>query len=108
MKFQLEGKLYEVKPTQQITDKFRKREFIIECANGMYQEHIKIDATQNACEKLDNAKIGNQIYVKCALKGRFYNKKDGTKGHMNTINAYEIDVVKGNPEFSLSEMENPF
>lgn len=108
MKFELNGTLHDVTPTQQITDKFKKRDFILEIPNGNYTDHIKCELTQDSCSKLDNARIGNQIYAKCAVKGRLYKRKDGTQGQMNSIVAYDVQIVQNKSEFSLSQMDNPF
>ena len=113
MKFDLEGKLSDVKPTQQITEKFKKREFIVECSDGNYTEFIKCEATGETTSKLDNAKIGSQIIVQCALKGRYFNKKDGTQGHANNIIAYNIqakqsDLREPDSVYSKEELGIPF
>lgn len=108
MKFELDGKLHEVTATQQITDKFKKRDFVLEIPSGNYTEHIKCELTQDNCSKLDSARIGNQVYAKCSIKGRYFSRKDGTKGHMNSVVAYDVQVVQSNPELSLSHIDNPF
>jgi single-strand DNA-binding protein len=111
MKFELDGTLKECGPTQQITDKFKKREFVVEVSSGNYTEFIKCEATGDVTAKLDSAKIGNQVVAKCAMRGRYFNRKDGTTGHMNSVVAYNVEVIKGNPEYSISAMaenETPF
>jgi len=108
MKLELDGKLHEVWPTQQVSDKFKKRDFILEIPNGKYTDHIKVEATQASCESLDGARIGSQVIAKCNLRGRIYEKKDGTKGQINSIVAWDISVIQGDPEYSISALENPF
>ncbi len=106
MKFDLDGTLHGVGPTQQITDKFKKREFVVQVVNGNYTEHIKCEATGDVTAKLDSAKIGNQVVAKCALRGRYFNRKDGTQGHMNSIIAYDVNVLQNNPANSISGMKD--
>lgn len=113
MKFDLEGTLHEVKPTQQITDKFKKREFIVECSNGNYTEFIKCELTGEQTAKLDGAKIGNHVIAQCSIKGRYYNKKDGTQGHANNIICYNVQHVnkalrEPNEVYSKQELGIPF
>lgn len=106
---ELSGTLHEVFPTQQITDKFKKRDFIIEIPNGNYLQHIKCEATGNTCEKLNGLRIGSQIKAKCDLRGRIYQKKDGSKGQMNSIVAWQIDSEQASfNENSISHIMAPF
>jgi single-strand DNA-binding protein len=106
---ELNGTLHEVYPTQQITDKFKKRDFILEIPNGNYLQHIKCEATGNTCEKLDGVRIGSQVFAKCDLRGRIYQKKDGTKGQMNSLVAWEIKSEQAEyNEHSIAHIMSPF
>jgi len=106
---ELNGTLHEVYPTQQITDKFQKRDFILEIPNGNYLQHIKCEATGQACGKLDGARIGSQVYAKCDLRGRIYKKKDGSQGQMNSIVAWDIKLEQATfNENSLQHLSAPF
>ncbi|MFM8473654.1 MAG: DUF3127 domain-containing protein, partial [Candidatus Kapaibacterium sp.] len=49
MSFDVTGKLHEIYPEQQVTEKFRKREFVLETQDGMYQQYIKFQMTQDRC-----------------------------------------------------------
>ena len=51
MSFEVEGKLYKKFDTNQVTDTFRKREFILELEDGAYTQLIKFQLTQSNCEK---------------------------------------------------------
>jgi single-strand DNA-binding protein len=93
MKFDLEGTLYDIKPTQQITEKFKKREFTVECSNGNYTEFIRCELTGELTSRLDSSKIGAHVIAQCTIKGRYYNKKDGTQGHANNIVCYNVQAV---------------
>ena len=51
MAFDVEGKLYKKFDTAQITDSFKKREFVVEIEDGAYPQMIKFQLTQNNCDK---------------------------------------------------------
>jgi len=109
LSLELNGTLHEVAPTQQITDKFSKRDFIIEIPNGNYLQHIKCEATGKVCGNLDGVRIGSQIQAKCDLRGRIYQKKDGTKGQMNSVVAWDIKVHQAEyNENSIAHLTAPF
>lgn len=92
MKFELNGKLHKISPTQTISDKFSKREFVLECESGMYKEYIKCDVINDNIKLLDNAQVGWHVNAKCSLKGRYFTRKDGTDGLINSITAYGVEV----------------
>jgi hypothetical protein len=90
MKFDLTGKLHKVSPTQVISEKFSKREFVLECENGKYNEYVKCEVINDNIKFLENVEIGYHINAKCYIKGRYFQKKDGSEGLINSIQAYEI------------------
>ena len=40
MAFDVTGRVHEIYPEQQVTEKFKKREFVLEIQDGMYQQYI--------------------------------------------------------------------
>ena len=92
MRFELNGKLHQISPTQVISEKFSKREMVVECENGNYTEFIRCEVINDNIKPLNNAQTGWHISAKCSLKGRYYNKKDGTQGLINSIQAYSVEV----------------
>ena len=92
MAFEVEGKLYKKFDTQQITDTFQKREFVIEMEDGMYPQIIKFQLTQNNCDKLDPFNEGDQIKVTFNLRGREYTK-EGRTSYFTNLDAWRLDKV---------------
>ncbi|HBB24977.1 MAG TPA: hypothetical protein DCZ59_01800, partial [Bacteroidetes bacterium] len=41
------GTLHHLTETQQVKDTFKKREFVLEIADGNYPQHIKFQVTQD-------------------------------------------------------------
>lgn len=106
---ELNGSLYDLSETQQITEKFSKREFILEIPSGNYLHHIKCEATGKICSELDDARIGSQVIAKCELRGRVYQRKDGTKGQMNTVVAWDIKYKQAEYiDNSIQHISAPF
>ena len=75
MAFQVDGKLHKVFNTEQKTEKFRAREFVIEITDGNYPEMIKFQLTQDKCEMIDDYNEGDQITVHFNLRGREWNDR---------------------------------
>lgn len=87
------GKLIEKFEIQQITDTFRKREFVIEYAeNPQYPEFVKFELIQTNCEQLDNFEAGEEISIAFNLKGRKWtDPKSGQVKYFNSLQAWKLE-----------------
>lgn len=92
MAYEAIGKLEVIYDAQQITDKFRKREFVLEMDGGMYPEHIKMQLVQDKCDLLDGYQPGEQVKVMFDLRGRPYQKQNETI-YFTNIQAWKIERV---------------
>ena len=50
--FSLKGTLKVINEEQIISEKFKKREFVVEMVDGAYTQLVKFQMVQNNCEKL--------------------------------------------------------
>lgn len=91
---EIKGQLKEVFDTQQVTEKFSKREFVIE-TDGQYPDVIKLELNGDKCNLLDKYSIGDTVNVHFNLKGRAWTK-DGKTSYFNTIQAWRIEEVGTN------------
>jgi single-strand DNA-binding protein len=91
MSYEAEGKLHKKLDVQQVTDSFKKREFVIEVEDGAYSQLIKFQLTQANCDKLDAFKEGSPIKVAFSIKGREYTK-DGKTTYFTNLEAWRLDV----------------
>ena len=66
---QIEGELIEIFDTEQVSDRFRKREFVVEYAtNPDYPQFIKFELIQDRCGVLDEFRTGQRVTVEFDLK----------------------------------------
>ena len=88
----IKGKLVEIFDTVQITDTFKKREFIIEDSkNPEYPEFIKVELIQDKVDLLDSLSVGDQINVLINIKGRKWEDKEGNIRYFNSIQGWKIE-----------------
>ncbi|MEM9324546.1 MAG: DUF3127 domain-containing protein [Bacteroidota bacterium] len=93
----IKGKLLEKHDTQNVTDTFRKREFIVEYAeNPQYPEFLKFELIQSNCEQLDDISEGAEISVTFNLKGRKWTDKQGKVVYFNSLQAWRVEA--GTPD----------
>jgi len=88
------GQLIEIFDTQQVTDKFAKREFVVEMGNNpQYPETVIFQLVQDKCDLLDGYKKGDQIEVGFDLKGRKWTNKEGIDKYFNSLQAWKLNKV---------------
>ena len=88
----IKGKLIAKMDTVQVSDKFKKREFVVEFAdNPDYPEQIKLEFIQDKCDLLDKVSIGQIVDVEFNLKGRAWTNPEGKVSYFNTLQAWKID-----------------
>ena len=86
--------LVEKFETVQITETFKKREFIIqENKNPEYPEYIKVELIQDKVSLLDSLNIGDEINVLINIKGRKWEDKDGNTRYNTEILANNMTML---------------
>jgi len=95
IKMEITGILEIIKPEQIISDKFKKREFVLrEISKDDYPQLILIEIVQDKCGLLDSYKIGDMVKVKFNLRGRKWINPEGIDKYFNSLQAWQIDKVK--------------
>jgi hypothetical protein len=101
MSFELAGILIEKFDVQQVSDSFRKREFIVEKTEnqgGMeFTDHIKFQLTQDRCSLIDSINIQDEIKVNFNIRGRRW-VKDGNVSYFTNLEAWRIEKTAVAPE----------
>ncbi len=88
------------KDTQVISDKFRKREFVLTDNSSQYPQHISFQCTQDKCSLLDNISEGETVTVHFNLRGREWTSPQGEVKYFNTLEAWKIDKGQGGAQVS--------
>lgn len=101
MSFELDGKLIEKFDVNQVSDTFRKREFVIEKTEnqgGMeFTDHIKFQLTQDRCNLLENLNLQDEIRVSFNIRGRRW-VKDDKVSYFTNLEAWRIEKIAESPE----------
>ncbi len=88
---EIKGKIEKIFATQQVTQTFRKREFVVEFAeNPQYPEFVKFEFIQDKCDQLDQFAEGQIINLSFNLKGRKWTDPKGEVKYFNTLQAWRI------------------
>lgn len=92
--YTLKGELKVIGDVEQISDSFKKREFVVLDASGQYPQTISFQAVQDRTDLLDKLKPGDNVEVTFFLRGREWtNPKDGEVRYFNSLDAWKVEKL---------------
>lgn len=96
MNFELSGKLIEKYDTIQVSDTFKKREFVIEHVDNSggkeFIDLIKFQLTRERCALIDRFNINDEIKVSFNIRGKRWVKDDRISYFIN-LEAWKIEKI---------------
>jgi len=110
MSFEINGRLAEKYETQKVSERFQKREFILEIkstsANGFeFVDFIKFQSTQDKCSMLDTFNIDDTVKVSFNLRGRKW-EKDGQVSYFTNLEAWRIENLSNESSESAPPVQD--
>ena len=91
---QINGKILEIFDTVQVSESFRKREFVLEYQENQYPEFIKFELVQDKSSFMDQYSAGSEITVDFNLKGRKWTNPQGEVKYFNSLQAWRITATQ--------------
>lgn len=95
MSFKLTGAIKMIADTNQVSEKFSKRDFVVTDNSSMYPQDILFQITQDKCSVLDAYSVGDSVEVSFNIKGREWNSPQGEVKYFNTLEAWRIERASG-------------
>lgn len=89
-KYTATGTLINISEEQQVSEKFRKREFVIK-TDGEYPQELQFQVTQDKCSLLDGMAKDQAVTVHFNLRGRSWSKDGGELRWFNSLEAWKIE-----------------
>jgi hypothetical protein len=90
----LVGKIHYIGEIVPVSDKFQKREFVIE-TNDKFPQKILCQFTQEKVDLLNFYKVGTEVEVNVNIKGRDWTNAQGETKYFVTIEAWSINYING-------------
>lgn len=98
MNMQVQGKIHAAFDAEQVTQRFRKREFVLELEGGSrYPQYVMFQFTGDRCEMLDGFSSGDEVKVEFSLRGREWTSPKGDVRYFNSLETWSIDRVGDAP-----------
>ena len=92
MNMQIQGKIHATFEAAQVTDRFRKREFVLELEGASrYPQYVMFQLTGDRCEALDGFEPGHEVAVEFSLRGREWTSPKGDVRFFNSLEVWSID-----------------
>lgn len=88
----IKGRVSVIGATQQVSDKFTKRDFVIETTD-QYPQLISLQVTQDKCGLLDTIRLGSEITAHVNIRGRKWTDKEGVDKYFNTLECWKIEAA---------------
>lgn len=98
MSFEVMGRMHKKYDTENKSETFRAREFVLEInTEGNYPQFVKFQMVQDRCAVIDPFNEGDLIKVHFDLRGREWNGK-----YLTNLNAWKVEKLEaaatsGNP-----------
>jgi len=94
MNLEVTGKLLTKYDTQVVSEKFKKREFVLELADDIngntYTNYAKMQLVQAKCDIIDRFNEGDLVKVSFNIKGNRW-ERDGKVNYITNLDAWRIE-----------------
>ena len=99
MNMQTQGKIHATFDAAQVTERFRKREFVLELEGGSrYPQYVMFQLTGDRCDVLDGFSKGDDVRVEFSLRGREWTSPKGEVRYFTSLETWSIDRVGDAPD----------
>ena len=94
---QLSGKLHAIFEVKQITERFQKRDFVVETIdNPTYPQLVILQLTGERCAVMDSFSLGQMVNVEFSVRGREWKSPSGEIKYFNSLDAWTIESDEQN------------
>lgn len=91
---------------QQVSERFRKREFVVSDNASSYPQTILFQLTQDRCSLLEDVNTGDEITVHFVPKGREWKNPQGEIKYFNSLDVFKIEKInKPSAEGEMKDAE---
>ena len=96
MAFEITGKIIDILPVNQVSDKFRKREFVIERketgGSAVFIDYIKFQLVQDKCDLINESFLNEAVRITFNIKGNRW-EREGKVNYFTNLDAWKIEKI---------------
>jgi hypothetical protein len=94
MAFDAVGKLHTAFATKQVSERFTKREFVVEIADGKFPQLVLFQLSGDRCAQLDDHRVGDTVRVTFNVRGREWKSPQGELKYFNSLDVWKLEVAR--------------
>ncbi len=91
MAFDIKGTIKLINPSQAVSAKFTKREFVVEIPDGKYPQTVQFQLSGDRCSVIDDYKVGDEVRVTFNLRGREWKNPQGETKYFNSLDVWKLE-----------------
>lgn len=107
MAIETTGKIYKIFETKQITERFTKREFVVEIEDGKYPQHILFQMTGDRCDNLNSFSEGQEVKIQFNLRGREWTSPKGEVKYFNSLDVWRLEPAQMTQQYGSGSEPPP-
>src|SRR5690242_17418669 len=89
------GKLHAIFETKQVSERFTKREFVVEIAdNPKYPQLVLFQLSGDRVSQLDRMRVGEAVHIEFSLRGREWRSPAGEVKYFNSLDVWKVEPVR--------------
>ena len=101
MGLEARGRIHTKFEAKQITERFRKREFVVELGdNPRYPQFVLFQLTGDRCEGLDGFAVGDEVKLEFSLRGREWKSPSDEIKYFNSLDVWTIEKASSGGAFT--------
>ena len=93
--------------TNQVSEKFSKRDFAVKTTDSQYPQHVLFQSVQDKTALLDIVSVGDTVEVSFNVKGREWTNPEGEVKYFNTLEAWRIEKTAGATGNTAADDDDP-
>jgi hypothetical protein len=94
MAMEISGKLHKIFETKQVTERFTKRELVVEVQDGKYPQLVLFQLTGDRCSELDSHSEGDEVRIEFNLRGREWTSPRGEIRYFNSLDVWRLSPAR--------------
>jgi hypothetical protein len=107
MGMEVTGRLHAIYETKQVSERFSKREFVLELAdNPKYPQTVLFQLTGDRVTQLDGMNVGEQVRVEFSLRGREWRSPQGELKYFNSLDVWKLEPASARADAGNSRRDS--
>jgi len=90
MSTEVKGTIKEIRPTQVVSEKYKKREFIL-TTEEKYPQDVLFQLSQDNCDLVNIFKDGDKVVLAYNLRGKGWINPQGETKYFNTLEVWKMN-----------------